>query len=78
MVWKTPYRLDISGVLKPGSNDLEIRVTNGWANRITLEIASLAPPRNMLLLLRPSITRTRRYGRRGCWVAVQIVRSEAK
>ena len=32
--WKTPYRLDTSGVLKPGSNTLEIRVTNGWANRI--------------------------------------------
>lgn len=72
MVWKTPYRLDISGVLEPGSSNLKIRVANTWANRIALEIASLAPPRNMLLLLRRSIARTRRYGRRGCWARCRL------
>jgi hypothetical protein len=34
IVWKTPYRLDVTGALKPGANRIEIKVTNGWANRI--------------------------------------------
>jgi alpha-L-rhamnosidase len=34
VVWKPPYRIDVTGVLKPGTNDLEISVTNGWVNRI--------------------------------------------
>jgi hypothetical protein len=34
IVWKTPYRVDATSALHPGSNTLEIRVTNGWANRI--------------------------------------------
>ena len=34
IVWKTPYRVDITRVLKPGRNVLEIRVTNAWVNRI--------------------------------------------
>jgi hypothetical protein len=34
IVWKTPYRVDATGALKPGDNQIEIKVTNGWANRI--------------------------------------------
>ena len=34
IVWKTPYRVDATSALQPGSNTLEIKVTNGWANRI--------------------------------------------
>ncbi len=34
IVWKTPYRLDITNVLKPGLNTVEIKVTNPWVNRI--------------------------------------------
>ena len=34
VVWKAPYRVDVSGALKPGDNQVEIRVTNSWANRI--------------------------------------------
>lgn len=34
IAWKTPYRLDMTGVLKRGDNLLEIRVTNAWVNRI--------------------------------------------
>lgn len=33
-VWNRPYRINISGSLKPGSNTLEIRVTNLWVNRL--------------------------------------------
>jgi (4-O-methyl)-D-glucuronate---lignin esterase len=34
IVWKTPYRVDATGALRPGRNQLTIKVTNGWANRI--------------------------------------------
>jgi hypothetical protein len=34
IVWKTPYRVDVTSALKPGTNSLEIKVTNGWVNRI--------------------------------------------
>ena len=34
IVWKKPYRVDATGVLKAGANTLEIKVINGWANRI--------------------------------------------
>ena len=33
-LWKSPYRADITEVLKAGTNDIEIRVTNLWVNRI--------------------------------------------
>jgi hypothetical protein len=34
IVWKTPYRVDITSALKPGANTVEIKVTNAWVNRI--------------------------------------------
>jgi hypothetical protein len=34
MVWAPPYRVDVTGALKPGVNKLEIEVTNEWTNRI--------------------------------------------
>jgi hypothetical protein len=34
LVWKAPYRVDVTGVLRPGTNHLEIRVTNEWSNRL--------------------------------------------
>jgi len=34
IVWKTPFRLDITDHLKPGDNDIEIKVTNLWVNRL--------------------------------------------
>jgi hypothetical protein len=33
-VWKFPYRLDITDAVRSGDNDLEIRVTNLWPNRL--------------------------------------------
>jgi len=33
-LWKPPYRLDISPALRQGRNDLSIRVTNAWNNRL--------------------------------------------
>jgi hypothetical protein len=34
VLWKAPFRVDVTGALKPGSNTLEIKVTNLWVNRL--------------------------------------------
>ena len=34
IVWKAPYRVDLTGVLKPGDNELRIGVVNAWVNRM--------------------------------------------
>jgi len=34
VTWKPPYRVDVTGLLKAGTNRLEVKVTNLWHNRI--------------------------------------------
>ena len=34
VVWHTPYRVDATEVLKPGANEITIKVTNAWVNRM--------------------------------------------
>ncbi len=34
IVWKEPFQADVSGLLRPGRNDLEVKVTNLWNNRL--------------------------------------------
>lgn len=34
ILWKPPFRIDITDQLRSGTNDIEIRVTNLWANRL--------------------------------------------
>ena len=34
ILWKPPYKVDVTSVLIPGINHLEIRVTNLWPNRL--------------------------------------------
>ena len=34
VVWKTPFRVNMTGSLKEGENKLEIKVTNLWVNRL--------------------------------------------
>jgi hypothetical protein len=34
ILWKPPYRIDVTDSLKPGANQVEIKVTNEWNNRI--------------------------------------------
>jgi hypothetical protein len=34
VLWKPPYTADVTSALKPGTNHLEIRVTNLWTNRV--------------------------------------------
>ncbi|MFM1878210.1 MAG: hypothetical protein RLZZ241_1076 [Bacteroidota bacterium] len=34
VIWKPPFRIDMSRAVQPGTNQLEIRVTNTWVNRL--------------------------------------------
>jgi hypothetical protein len=34
IVWHTPYRVDATSALKPGANEVTIKVTNAWVNRL--------------------------------------------
>jgi len=34
ILWKPPFRADITGTAKPGANRLEIKITNLWPNRL--------------------------------------------
>ena len=34
VLWKTPYKVDVTGAIKPGENRVEIKVTNLWVNRM--------------------------------------------
>ncbi len=34
IVWKTPFRVDVTDAFKPGPNTLSIKVTNLWVNRL--------------------------------------------
>jgi len=34
VLWKEPYRVDIADWVRPGTNQLEVEVTNVWNNRL--------------------------------------------
>jgi hypothetical protein len=34
IVWHTPYSVDATSALKPGSNEVTIKVVNAWVNRL--------------------------------------------
>ena len=34
VVWKTPFRVELSEGLKEGENILEVKVANSWVNRL--------------------------------------------
>ena len=34
LVWHAPYRIDVTSALHPGANELSIKVTNAWVNRL--------------------------------------------
>src|SRR5262249_36622849 len=38
-LWKPPYKLDVTDALKAGANQLQIKVTNEWSNRIAGDAA---------------------------------------
>jgi hypothetical protein len=50
LLWKPPYRVDVTGALRAGRNEFAIKVTNEWRNRILGDQAApagrrvLSPP----------------------------------
>lgn len=32
--WHAPYRVDVTGTLKPGANEIKVKVANAWVNRL--------------------------------------------
>jgi hypothetical protein len=34
IIWHPPYRVDATDALKPGANEITVRVTNSWVNRL--------------------------------------------
>jgi alpha-L-rhamnosidase len=46
-LWKKPFELDVTGVLQPGDNQLEISVTNEWSNRLAGD--RVVPPEKRVL-----------------------------
>ena len=34
LLWKPPFRVDVSDAIRAGENDLEVRLTNLWVNRL--------------------------------------------
>ena len=72
-LWTKPYRLNISNSVKEGKNNLEIRVTNTWRNKIVDKVNGIDPENKIFLLDYPS---RERYGTwlipSGIWGTVKI------
>jgi len=47
VLWAPPYRLDVTGAMKPGANRIEIKLTNEWTNRLIGD--GLLPPEKRIL-----------------------------
>jgi len=43
IVWKKPFRVDMTGAAKPGPNRIEVKVTNLWVNRMIGDRQPQAP-----------------------------------
>jgi hypothetical protein len=56
ILWKPPFRVDITPMVKPGRNELKIEVVNQWVNRLTGDM--LAKPEDRFCRTnQPYITR---------------------
>lgn len=40
ILWKKPYRVNISQLVQPGTNELKIEIVNMWSNRLTGDMLS--------------------------------------
>jgi hypothetical protein len=58
VVWTSPWRVDIRGAMRTGSNDLEIEVVNLWPNRL---IGDARPPKEQ----RRTVTNVEKFKKPG-------------
>ena len=42
VLWKQPFRMEITTALKDGENEIEVRVTNLWVNRLIGDAQKMA------------------------------------
>jgi hypothetical protein len=47
LLWKTPFQADITGLIRKGTNRIEIKITNEWTNRLAGDMKS-APGKKIL------------------------------
>lgn len=47
ILWKPPYRVDVTDAMKAGENELQVKVTNEWTNRIAGD--RVVPPEKRVL-----------------------------
>jgi hypothetical protein len=52
LAWKAPFEVDVTRALHAGTNQVEIRVTNEWTNRLIGDRA--APPEKKILSSAPA------------------------
>ena len=52
-VWHAPYRVDVTSALKPGANQISIRVTNAWVNRLVGDQQPDAPKKYTFTVIHP-------------------------
>ena len=45
ILWKEPYRLDITNLVQAGDNELKIEIVNQWVNRLTGDMLSVTGDR---------------------------------
>ncbi|MGH9589630.1 MAG: glycosylhydrolase-like jelly roll fold domain-containing protein, partial [Terracidiphilus sp.] len=43
IAWKAPYKVDVTGALRPGANQITIEVTDLWVNRLIGDQQPWAP-----------------------------------
>jgi hypothetical protein len=65
IVWKPPFRVDLTGIAKPGANDLKIEVMNLWCNRLAGD-AELPPGKR---ITRTNISKNGTLGKPEPWKA---------
>jgi hypothetical protein len=52
-VWHEPYRTNVTQALRPGANEIEIKVTNAWVNRIIGDLQPDATEKYTFLVIHP-------------------------
>jgi hypothetical protein len=52
-VWHAPYRVDATDALRPGANELTVKVTNAWVNRLIGDLQPGATTKHTFVTFKP-------------------------